>query len=222
MNFFSMGEKIVEKLYENKLVLSPLDFYNLKNNKNELTQLEKLGTKSIMKILDSIEDSKKLGLDKFIFALSIKHIGQKVASFIASKVQKLSEFLTFDFDSLIQYNEIGPKIIDSVKKWLSADNNKKLINDFLNNGMNFEHISNIKSKLLDGINIVITGTLSKPRNYFEELIKANNGNIVNSVSKKTSYVLCGENPGSKLDKANELNVKVISENDLIDMLKNKN
>ncbi|SFW06505.1 NAD-dependent DNA ligase LigA [Chlamydia abortus] len=88
--------------------------------------------------------------------------------------------------------------------------------------MNFEHISHIKSKLLDGINIVITGTLSKPRNYFEELIKANNGNIVNSVSKKTSYVLCGENPGSKLDKANELNVKVISENDLIDMLKNKN
>ena len=175
-----------------------------------------------MKILDSIEDSKKLGLDKFIFALSIKHIGQKVASFIASKVQKLSEFLTFDFDSLIQYNEIGPKIIDSVKKWLSAENNKKLINDFLNRGMNFEHISNIKSKLLDGINIVITGTLSKPRNYFEELIKANNGNIVNSVSKKTSYVLCGENPGSKLDKANELNVKVISENDLIDMLKNKN
>ncbi|SFW06504.1 NAD-dependent DNA ligase LigA [Chlamydia abortus] len=116
MNFFSMGEKIVEKLYENKLILSPLDFYNLKNNKNELTQLEKLGTKSIMKILDSIEDSKKLGLDKFIFALSIKHIGQKVASFITSKVQKLSEFLTFDFDSLIQYNEIGPKIIDSVKK----------------------------------------------------------------------------------------------------------
>ncbi|VEU55124.1 NAD-dependent DNA ligase LigA [Metamycoplasma orale] len=222
MNFFSMGEKIVEKLYENKLILNPLDFYNLKNNKNELTQLEKLGTKSIMKILNSIEDSKKLGLDKFIFALSIKHIGQKVASFIASKVQKLSEFLKFDFDSLIQYNEIGPKIIDSVKKWLSVDNNKKLINDFLNSGMNFEHISNIKSKLLDGINIVITGTLSKPRNYFEELIKANNGNIVNSVSKKTSYVLCGENPGSKLDKANELNVKVISENDLIDMLKNKN
>lgn len=218
MNFFSMGEKIIEKFTSLGYLNSIIDFYGLKKHISELVKLDNFGQKSIVKILDSIEESKNHSLERLIFALSIKHIGQKVAKFIASKVLKLSNFLEFDFDSLISYNEIGEKIISSLNEWVKKENNVFIVNKLISLNLDLNYKSNIKSNKFENISFVITGTLSKPRNYFENIIKSNNGNILSSISKKTTYLLCGENAGSKLKKAKELGIKIISESEFMEMI----
>lgn len=172
-----------------------------------------------MKMLTTIEESKNVSLDRVIFALSIKHIGTKVANFIASKVLELKNFLSFDFASLINYNEIGEKITSSLIDWVSKDSNKDFVNKLLEIGINAKYVSNVKSKLFENKTFVITGTLSKPRTYFENLILENGGKVVNTVSQKTSYLLVGENPGSKLQKANSLKIEIINEQTFDDILK---
>lgn len=219
MNFFSMGEKIIDKFIQLGYLNSVTDFYTLKEYIASLTKLDNFGPKSILKILDSIEKSKENSLESLLFGLSIKHIGQKVATFIASKVLKLSNFLTYNFDLLISYNEIGEKIIGSLKQWVSEQENINIINKLIDLGLDLQYKSNIKSKTFENISFVITGTLSKPRNYFEQIIKTNNGNIMNAISKKTTYLLCGDDAGSKLKKAKELNIKIISEDEFYNLLK---
>ena len=154
-----------------------------------------------------------------IFALSIKHIGTKVANFIASKVLELKNFLSFDFASLINYNEIGEKITSSLIDWVSKDSNKDFVNKLLEIGINAKYVSNVKSKLFENKTFIITGTLSKPRTYFENLILENGCKVVNTVSQRTSYLLVGENPGSKLQKANSLKIEIINEQTFDDILK---
>ena len=219
MNFFSMGEKIIDKFIQLGYLNSITDFYTLKEYIASLTKLDNFGPKSILKILDSIEKSRENSLESLLFGLSIKHIGQKVATFIASKVLKLSNFLTYNFDLLISYNEIGEKIIGSLKQWVSEQENINIVNKLIDLGLDLEYKSNIKSKTFENISFVITGTLSKPRNYFEQIIKTNNGNIMNAISKKTTYLLCGDDAGSKLKKAKELNIKIISEDEFYNLLK---
>lgn len=219
MNFFSMGEKIIDKFIQLGYLNSVTDFYTLKEYIASLTKLDNFGPKSILKILDSIEKSRENSLESLLFGLSIKHIGQKVATFIASKVLKLSNFLTYNFDLLISYNEIGEKIIGSLKQWVSEQENINIVNKLIDLGLDLEYKSNIKSKTFENISFVITGTLSKPRNYFEQIIKTNNGNIMNAISKKTTYLLCGDDAGSKLKKAKELNIKIISEDEFYNLLK---
>ena len=219
MNFFSMGEKIIDKFIQLGYLNSVTDFYTLKEYIASLTKLDNFGPKSILKILDSIEKSKENSLESLLFGLSIKHIGQKVATFIASKVLKLSNFLTYNFDLLISYNEIGEKIIGSLKQWVSEQENINIVNKLIDLGLDLEYKSNFKSKIFENISFVITGTLSKPRNYFEQIIKTNNGNIMNAISKKTTYLLCGDDAGSKLKKAKELNIKIISEDEFYNLLK---
>lgn len=219
MNFFSMAEKIIDKFIQLGYLNSVTDFYTLKEYIASLTKLDNFGPKSILKILDSIEKSRENSLESLLFGLSIKHIGQKVATFIASKVLKLSNFLTYNFDLLISYNEIGEKIIGSLKQWVSEQENINIVNKLIDLGLDLEYKSNIKSKTFENISFVITGTLSKPRNYFEQIIKTNNGNIMNAISKKTTYLLCGDDAGSKLKKAKELNIKIISEDEFYNLLK---
>ncbi|TDU98122.1 NAD-dependent DNA ligase LigA [Metamycoplasma hyosynoviae] len=216
LNFFSMGERVIERLIEKKLLSSPIDFFFLKDKINEMVAMDKMGKTSVMKILDSIEQSKSLPLDRMISALSIKHIGEKISKFIASKILKLENLLTYDYKSLILYNEIGEKIIESIIEWTKTPENIKLVNSLLELNINNQHKDDIKSRIFENMNFVITGTLSQPRSYYENLIKINNGNIQNSVSNKTTYVIYGENPGSKLKKATELGIKMLTEKDFFD------
>ncbi|AWX69213.1 NAD-dependent DNA ligase LigA [[Mycoplasma] anseris] len=211
MDINSLGEKNIEIFIENKLITKLIDFYTLKDKKDEILKIERFGHKSVMNILNSIELSKKNPLNKLIFAFSIKHIGAKVAKFIASKVQSLNCFLDFNFNDLIQYNEIGEKIVNSLNEWVNKQENIDLVNQLLNMGINAVYEESFKTNLLQNKTFVITGTLSKSRTYFEKQIIENGGNIANSVSKNTSYLLMGLEPGSKLKKAKELNVPIIDE-----------
>ncbi|WP_369086062.1 NAD-dependent DNA ligase LigA [Metamycoplasma spumans] len=218
MDIMTIGEKNIDLLLNNNLIKDIVDIYKLKDKKDELLKLERMGSKSVLKILDSIEISKQKTLDKLIFALGIKLIGAKVATFIASKVKILSNFLSFDFNSLIEYNEIGEKIISSLLSWVKEEKNIKLINNLIELGLNLEYQETKQNNKLNNSTFVITGTLSKPRSYFENLIIANGGQISSSVSSKTSYLLAGHDSGSKLEKANKLNINIIDENELLRML----
>ncbi|AXE60687.1 DNA ligase (NAD(+)) LigA [[Mycoplasma] phocae] len=219
MDIASLGEKNIELLIDNKLLSTPPDIYKLKNFKDELVKLERLGNKSVLKILDAIEETKNKSLEKLIFALSIKLIGAKVAKLIASEVKEFNKFVTFNFSDLMKYNEIGEKVTNSIIEWVKNEDNIKLVNDLLNEGLNLKYINYAKNTKFQNCSFVITGVLSKPRSYFEDLIITNGGILKNSISSKTTYLLAGHDGGSKLSKANSLGVKIINENEFNELMR---
>lgn len=153
-------------------------------------------------------------MTKFLTALSIKHIGKETADLIANEFPSLSDIKNASVEELVKIDGIGEKAATSVVGFFNDENNKIILSKLEEYGVNpqgsaFEKISNI----FEGKTFVITGTLSKPRNFFEEKIKKLGGKTSSSVSKKTSYVLSGENPGSKFDKASALGVIILTERD---------
>ncbi|TPE57414.1 NAD-dependent DNA ligase LigA [[Mycoplasma] falconis] len=219
MDINTLGDKNIELLINNNLLTSVIDLYKLKDKKEQLSNLERMGEKSVNKIIDNIEKSKFNSLDRLIFALSIKLIGAKVAKFVASKVLNLKSFLTYDFMALTEYHEIGEKIATSLQNWVNQEENQKLINDLIEIGLDLKYQTEEINNKLNNNSLVITGILSKPRSYFEKLIIANGGITLNSISKKTNYLLVGQDAGSKLDKAKKLNVKIINENEFYELIK---
>ncbi|TPR54073.1 NAD-dependent DNA ligase LigA [Metamycoplasma neophronis] len=220
MDIVTLGEKNIELLLENGLINQITDIYKLKEYCSQLMQLERMGNKSVLKMLDAIEASRNQSLDRIIYALSIKLIGSKVAKLIASKVKEFSNFLSFDYLSLTQYHEIGEKIATSVHEWVNKEENIKLVNDLLALGLNLKYHEEKENDILNNQSFVITGTLSKSRSYFEELIVKNGGIVLSSVSSKTNFLLAGEDAGSKLSKANKLNIKILNEREFLEMLNN--
>ncbi|WP_408632034.1 helix-hairpin-helix domain-containing protein [Mycoplasma struthionis] len=218
MDIVTLGEKNIEILQKYNLINSIQDIYKLKNNLSEMIKINRFGTKSSFKMLEAIENSRQKNLSNLIYALSIKLIGVKVAKFIASKVKKLENLLTFDYDSLLEYNEIGEKIVYSLKTWVQNQKNIDLVNDLIELNLNLEYQDENIINKLDHQSFVITGTLSKSRKYFEDLIIKNGGLISSAISSKTSFLLKGEDAGSKLNKALKLNVKVIVEEELMKMI----
>ncbi|QJG66639.1 NAD-dependent DNA ligase LigA [Mycoplasma phocoeninasale] len=218
MDITMLGEKNIELLLENHLLSTPADIYELKSHKDELVNLARLGNKSVLKILDAIEETKTKSLERLIFGLSIKLIGAKVAKLIASEVKEFSNFLSFDFLSLLKYNEIGDKVTNSIIEWIKIEDNAKLVNSLLAKGLNLKYINNAKNTKFQNFSFVITGVLSKPRSYFEELIIVNGGLVKNSISSKTTYLLAGDDAGSKLAKANNLGIKIINEEEFNELM----
>ncbi|MGX9395729.1 NAD-dependent DNA ligase LigA [Mycoplasma sp. 1573] len=215
MNIDFLGEKTVEMLFNKNLVTDYYDFYSLKDHYDELIQIEGYGKKSVDQILASIEKSCQNSLARLLHGISIKHIGEKNAYFIASEVQKFSNFLTFDFDKLINFDEIGQKTVDSLKNFVANEKNVAMVNNLLACGLDLEHQKNIKSLELANLVFVITGTLSQSRKETEKMLISRGAKVTNTVTKSTSYLVVGENPGSKYEKAQQLGTKIISEQDLI-------
>lgn len=214
----TMGERNIDLFLKNSLISNPIDIFNLKNKKQDLLKLNRMGEKSIENILISIDECKNKPLYKMISALSIPLIGVKLAKFVASKIKSLHNLLNYDFSQLIDYHEIGDKIINSIISWISNDFNKKLVEDIINLGYDLKDENESITNLLENKSFVITGTLGHPRSYFERLIEKNGGLIHSSISSKTNYLLAGENAGSKLQKANKLNITIITEEDLFKMI----
>ncbi|WP_045433141.1 NAD-dependent DNA ligase LigA [Metamycoplasma canadense] len=216
----SLGEKNI--IFLNKLgyINSIEDIFNLKNHKDKLVKLDGFGEISINKIIKAIEDSKTKSLEKLIFALSIPLIGQKTAKFIASKIIKFENLLTYDFSIFENFHDIGSKITLKLVEWFNDNKNKSLISNLISLGVNPTYKKNIKSNIFDGLSFVITGKLSKPRSFFEKIILENNGQVMSSISSNINYLLIGENAGSKLPKAKKINIKIINEQEFNDMLEN--
>ena len=221
MNFDGFGERIIEDFYNMGYINNFSDFYDLGKYKDELMTLEGFGEKSITNLLNAIEESKKNSLERLIYALGIRYVGKKTAKIFAYMFGDLDKFMASDYDTLKDINEIGEIIAKSVVDYFADENNLKEINKLRELGINFKYLGNkinTDNENINGKTFVITGTLSKPRDYYKEILESLGGNVTGSVTKKTDYVLLGENPGSKYDKAKELNISILSEDDFNNMI----
>ena len=212
MDIDGVGCTLVDKLFEKGLINDFADLYKL--TMDDLMTLDLIKEKSADNLYTAIQNSKTPSMTKFLTALSIKLIGKETADLIANEFPTLETIKNATIEDLIKIDGIGEKAAKSVVEFFNNENNKIILNKLEENGVNpkgsaFEKISNI----FEGKTFVITGTLSQPRNVFEERIKKLGGKTSSSVSKKTSYLLAGENAGSKFDKASSLGVIILTEED---------
>ena len=218
MNIEGLGEKIVEQLYNNKLIETIADIYYLKQE--QIESLKKDGKKFAKNLIDSIEKSKNNELDKLICALGIRHIGTKSARTLAKKFKSIQGLMNATLDELIQTDDVGEITADSIYNFFKQEQTIDLINRLKNVNVNMEmqDIENGDDRF-DGKTFVLTGTLEKyTRDEATKIIEDLGGKTSNSVSKKTDYVLAGEEAGSKLAKAESLGVKVITEQEFQEMI----
>ena len=219
MDIEGLGPALIEKLIVNKLLTCAADLYYLKFE--DLASLERMGEKSARNIINAIEKSKSNSLEKLIHALGIKNIGQKAASLLASRYHSIDELMSTTVDDIVLINGFGLEMANSIVQFFQKEGSKELINKLKVAGVNMNSVTTIKGTKLEGMTFVLTGKLNSfTRDQASDIIISLGGKTSSSVSKQTSYVIAGEDAGSKLDKANSLGVNVISEAEFKDMIEN--
>lgn len=217
MNIDGLGEAVVKQLVGEKLISTVADLYTL--DMQELSMLPRFGEKSAANLLKSIENSKTNPPDRLLFALGIKGIGQRSATLLLEHFGSIERLMQADKDEISAIENFGDILAENVYEGLREPHRIALIERLKQYGVNTEYKSDKKSDKLSGLTFVITGTLpDMTRDEAKALIESNGGKCSGSVSKKTSYVLAGEEAGSKLTKAQQLGVTVISQQQLYDML----
>ena len=211
MDIEGFGPAMVETLLNNNLLKNIADIYTLKYE--DLIKLERMGDKSANNLLNAIEKSKENSLDKLLNSFGIRHIGLKSAKLLAKKYKNLDELMGANYDELCTINEIGTIMAESLVKFFASEQTQDLIEKLRNLGVNFESDAQTsEDNRFEGMTFVLTGTLpTLSRNEASDIIEKFGGKVSSSVSKKTTYVLAGEEAGSKLDKALSLNINVIDE-----------
>ncbi len=218
----AMGEAGIDLLFENGKIHNAADLYALKTD--DLIGLEGFAQKSAQNLIDSIEASKKVPFERVLYAIGIRHVGNTVAKKIAKKLTSIDKIISAKFEELIEIDEIGETIAESIKAFFGKEKNKILLEKLRNYGVQLQSDPSRQSDetdILAGKSIVISGTFEKySRDELKALIEKNGGKNTASVSKKTSYLLAGEKTGlSKLEKAKKLAVEIISEKDFLSMIK---
>ncbi len=211
MNIDGLGEKIVDQLIEKGLVKNFADLYKLKLD--EVADLERMAEKSAQNLLDEVEASKKNGLARLVYAIGIPFVGERTAQLLAQHFGSMDEIAAASAEELMEVTEIGPKIAEGVQEFFSEAANRKLVERLGAVGVNMkEERAAPKGTKFAGMTFVFTGTLKKrSREEAEALVASQGGKAGGSVSKKTSYVVVGEDPGSKFDKAKTLKVPILDE-----------
>jgi DNA ligase (NAD+) len=217
MNIDGLGPAIVQALIDSNNIETIADLYYLK--KENLLQMERMGEKSIDNLLKAIENSKENQLSKLVFGLGIRNVGQKAAELLSNQFHSIDAIINAKYDELVAIEGYGDIIATSILDYFSNTENIEVIEKLKIAGVNMQQESKIQSNKLEGNTFVITGTLpTLSRNEAKDIIEQNGGKVSSSVSKKTNYVLAGEEAGSKLTKANQLGVTVITQQELLDMI----
>ena len=212
MDIDGFGEKLVMQLIEKKLVLKISDIFKLQFD--DLANMDRMGEKSAINILDAISDAKQTNMWRFIHGLGIKNIGENASKILEKHFDTMDNLFTVTLDDLTHINEFGDIMAQSFINFFKVEENIKIINECIDRGVIFKK-KNATSNELAGTKFVITGTLSKSRNVIKSQLESMGAKIVSAVSNKIDYLLCGENPGSaKFKKAQALDVKIINEKDL--------
>jgi DNA ligase (NAD+) len=210
MNIDGMGDALVNQLTERGLVKNVADIYKL--TKDDLLSLERMGDKSAQNILDEIANSKKLPLERVIYGLGIRMVGERTAQFLAEHFGSMEALESAGVEELQNVNEVGPRIAESIVEFFSIAANRKLVERLREAGVRLTGQKKQRGTKLAGKTFVLTGTLAHfTRDEAKKMIEDAGGKVTGSVSKKTDYVVAGADAGSKLDKAKELGVKVIDE-----------
>jgi len=217
MNIDGVGDALVNQLTERGLVKNVADIYKL--TKDDLLSLERMGDKSAQNVLDEIEASKKLPLERVIYGLGIRMVGERTAQFLAEHFGSMEALESAGVEELQDVNEVGPRIAESIVEFFSIAANRKLVERLRDAGLTLTGQKKQRGTKLAGKTFVLTGTLAHfTRDEAKKIIEDAGGKVTGSVSKKTDYVVAGTDAGSKLDKARELGVKVIDEKELEKLL----
>ena len=218
MNIDGLGDEIIEDFYNMGYLKDISDFYELYKYHDELMELEGFGEKSISNLVEGINNSKNNSLERLICALGIKNVGKRTAKMLAKKYKNLDNFINASFDELVNIKDIGETIAISIRDYFEDPKNIDVINKLKDHGLNMEYLGNDTEKAnFTDKTFVITGTLSMGRDEFRNKIESLGGKVSESVSKKTDYLVLGENPGSKYTKAQSLGITIISEDELNEM-----
>ena len=215
-----IGSVLIEKLVDAGLVKSIADLYYL--NLEAVLRLDRMGNRSVKKIIDAIEISKGNHFTRLLYALGIRHVGLGTVDRLSKVYTSIEAVSKATVEELAQIPDIGPTVASSIVQWFSQENNRDLIKRFEGAGVSMEDHSEVDviyaPQTLVGKTLVITGTLSVPRDEIEELVIASGGTVSSTVSKNTSYVIVGESPGSKYDKAVKLGITILNETEFRDMV----
>jgi DNA ligase (NAD+) len=220
MDIEGLGEQLVDQLVDKRIITTAADLYKL--GFAALVELDRMAEKSAQNILDALEKSKHTTLARFIYALGIRHVGEATAKELARHFGNLDAFLAATEEQLLEVNDIGPVIARSIMTFLSDSLNLEMIEQLRAAGVHWPEAERAERKAqpLQGLTFVLTGTLpTMSRDEAKEIIEAAGGKVAGSVSKKTSYVVAGEEAGSKLAKAEELGVTILDEAGLLSLLK---
>ncbi|MCX7896316.1 MAG: NAD-dependent DNA ligase LigA [Rhodocyclaceae bacterium] len=218
MDIEGLGEKLVDQLVERGLVKSVADLYRL--TAHELSSLERMGEKSAQNLVTAIEKSKATTLSRFIYALGIRNVGEATAKDLARHFGDIKALMNASADQLMAVPEVGPVIAESIVHFFAEPHNRRVIDELLSAGVHWPHEKSAESGKLAGKTFVLTGTLSSlTRAAAKAAIEAAGGKVTESVSKKTDFVVVGEEPGSKYDKARALGVTVLDEAQFLELLR---
>jgi len=218
MDIEGLGISVCESLINNGLVSTAADLYYL--DAEQVAGLDRMGKKSASNLLAAIEKSKNAGLSRLLCAFGIRQVGQKAAKVLAAHYNNLDALMAADSESLTLIPDIGNITARFISEWFSLEQSKHLIEKLRAAGVSFESQETVKDNRFAGLTFVLTGALSRfTRDEASALIESFGGKASSSVSKKTSYVLAGENAGSKLTKAESLGIRIISEDDFAEMIK---
>lgn len=220
MNIDSLGPETVDSFYDNGIIKNVADLYEI--TESRIIGIDRIGEKSARKIVNSIEESKKVPFDRVLFALGIKFVGETTAKRIVEELPNIDSIMSASLDDLLRISDIGERIASSIILFFKTPSNIELINRLKNYGlqMSMSSSSNVVSNKLEGKTIVISGTFNRhSRDEYKNIISENSGKNSSSISSKTSFILGGENIGpSKLKKAQELNIPIINEDEFLNML----
>lgn len=224
MNIDGLGERIIEDFYNMGYIRNFTDIYKLSDKKEELMELEGFGEKSVNNLLVAIEDSKNNSLEKLLFALGIRQVGSKTAKLLAQKFNSLDNLMSASYDTLNDIKDIGGIIAQNIIDYFKNDGNVKIISELKEIGVNTKYLG--KTDIVNtndnvfGKTFVLTGTLEKyTRDELKEILENLGGKVTGSVSKKTDVIIVGKDPGSKYDKAKELNIEIWNEETLNNYVK---
>lgn len=216
MDITGLGKVLIEKLVELELIKSLSDIYKLK--REDLISLERMGDKSVSNLLEEIEKSKNRPYEKVIYALGIRMVGEETARLLASHFPKIDELMNATEEELTKIEGIGPKVAKEVVTFFKNSENIKLINEFKEIGLKLEGEKKDYAPLSNKT-FVITGTLSKmTRNQAKEILEKLGAKVSNSVTKETTYLVVGSEPGSKLEKAKNLKIQIMEENEFYNFI----
>ncbi len=219
MDIQGFGSALVEQLVEKEIINNLADIYSL--TKEQLSSLDRMGDKSADNLLKEIDKSKNLNLSRLLYALGIRFTGEKAAKLIANKFKSLENVIAASYESLVEIDGIGEKTAKAVKDFFSDFDNMAIVNRLIKAGVNTVEKEEQKLELLKGKTFVLTGELQNfTRKEAKQLLESLGAKVTSSVSKKTTGVIAGENPGSKLKKAQELSIEILGEN-FLNSLKDK-
>ncbi|MDH3956557.1 MAG: helix-hairpin-helix domain-containing protein, partial [Desulfobacteraceae bacterium] len=212
-----LGEKLIEQLVDKDLLFSYADIFQLKED--VLKDLERMGSKSAGNIVRAVEDSKRITLNRFIYALGIRHVGEHVAGILANGLKSFDKLRHAEPDELETIEGVGPVVAESIAEFFGQDENLKIVTEIIDSGVEIIDEDSQQTETLSGKVFVLTGTLATlTRSEAKRAIEEAGGKVTGSVSRNTDYLVAGVSPGSKFNRAQELGVDIIDEQTLMKLI----